>query len=142
MPGCDTRVLGMADVRSMPVAGVHVSTVTVAGMQVSTMPVTSVRSACVRYAAERHGAKSDNSNTEAQHVDVHHWATSRPSILYGLFVPGIWIIGIALPLTIGILPSHFLAISYCTSEPVMLCDSRRFAFAWASASVRIADARP
>ena len=31
---------------------------------------------------------------------------------YGFVAPGIWIIGIAAPLTCGITPFHFFAISY------------------------------
>jgi hypothetical protein len=48
-----------------------------------------VCSAVVGHAAQRHRAKSNASDTETQHVDVHHWAASRPAYRYGFVVPGI-----------------------------------------------------
>src|SRR5262245_27978006 len=47
-------------------------------------------------------------------------------------------IGIEEPLTCGIFPSHFFAISYCTRLAVTLRESSSFAFDCASATARIA----
>jgi hypothetical protein len=78
-----TRMLAMAGMRSMSVTSVQVATVSTVAMSGG------VCSGVVRYAAQRHRAKTYASDTETQHVDVHHWAASRPDYRYGFVVPGI-----------------------------------------------------
>jgi hypothetical protein len=69
------------------------SSMSVTSMQVAAVSNVAVPggvcSAVMGYAAQRHRTKSDASDTETQHVDVHHWAASRPAYRYGFVVPGI-----------------------------------------------------
>jgi hypothetical protein len=75
-----TRMLAMAGMSSVSVTDVQVATVSTTW---------GVCSGVMGYAAQRHRAKTYASDTETQHVDVHHWAASRPDYRYGFVVPGI-----------------------------------------------------
>ena len=78
-----TCVLAMAAVSSVSMTDVQVASVSTVALPGG------VCSGVMRYAAQRHRAKSNASDTETQHVDVHHWAASRPDYRYGFVVPGI-----------------------------------------------------